>query len=139
MASRLLPISQSKVDSQWLVLTANAGLSGDVLFLKGAGGHALDVDVGKSYEDRGVRNDDHDFFGVAMAIPMTEQKPRWRQRRGLNVIKTCVLKFRGCVLRGGVLRVRFIIAWLFDIIKFQLRCGMIALRTAPARPSPYAF
>ena len=122
----------SKVNTQWQVLTSNAGLSGDVLFLKGAVGQALDVSVGASYKDRGIRNDDHDFFGVALSIPMTDKEPRGQKRQELIVIKKCVLKFRGCVLRGCVLRVCVMIVLRCD-------CVMFAFRTAPARPSPSAF
>ena len=64
------------VQTQWQVLTSNAALSGDVLFIKGARGRALDVTVGKSYIDRGIRNDQHDFFGATPSIPMCDKSPR---------------------------------------------------------------
>ena len=60
------------VQTQWQVKTSNAQLSGDVLFIKGAHGRQLDVHVGYSYDDRGVRPDSHDFFGTELSIPMCD-------------------------------------------------------------------
>ena len=68
------------VETQWQVLTSNAAKSGDVLFIKGAFGKAFDVTVGISYPDRGVRNDQHDFFGVSLKIPMSDKNPRGQKR-----------------------------------------------------------
>ena len=61
---------EPSVETQWQVKTSDAGKSGDVLFIKGAFGEAFDVSVGASYADRGIRKDQHDFFGVALSIPM---------------------------------------------------------------------
>ena len=82
----------SKVNTQWQVITSNAARSGDLLFLKGAFGHGLDVSVGASYADRGIRRDDHDFFGAALWIPMSDKEPRGQKRQELTVIKTCVVR-----------------------------------------------
>ena len=71
---------EPSVETQWQVLTSNAALSGDVLFIKGAFGEALDVSVGASYDDRGIRKDSHDFFGVALSIPMSDKNPRGQKR-----------------------------------------------------------
>ena len=61
------------VQTQWQVKTSNAQLPGDVLFIKGADGVQLDVSVGASYpNDRGIRNDQHDFFGAELSIPMCD-------------------------------------------------------------------
>ena len=69
------------VEKQWQVLSSNAALSGDVLFIKGAIGESFDVSVGRSYPaDRGMRNDAHDFFGVALSIPMCDKEPRGQKR-----------------------------------------------------------
>ena len=69
------------VEKQWQVLSSNAALSGDVLFIKGAIGESFDVSVGQSYPaDRGMRHDAHDFFGVALSIPMCDKEPRGQKR-----------------------------------------------------------
>ena len=70
------------VQTQWQVLTSNAALSGDVLFIRGARGRVLDVTVGKSYTDRGIRNGQHDFFGVTLSIPMCDKSLRGKKGGG---------------------------------------------------------
>ena len=70
--------------TQWQVKTSNAALSGDVLFIKGAVGDAIDVSVGASYKDRGIRKDQHDFFGVAFSIPMCDKNPRGQKRQPVS-------------------------------------------------------
>ena len=72
---------EPSVETQWQVKTSNAARSGDVLFIKGAFGEAFDVSVGASYADRGIRNNGHDFFGVALSIPMSDKKPRGQKRQ----------------------------------------------------------
>ena len=37
---------------------------------EGAFLNLLDVPIGASYKDRGVRNDSHDFFGVTVSVPL---------------------------------------------------------------------
>ena len=73
------------VHTQWQVMTSNAELSGDVLFVKGACGETFDVTVGKSYDDRGMRNDIHDFFGIALQIPMCTKNQRGQKREHVAV------------------------------------------------------
>ena len=72
------------LETKWQVMTSNAALSGDVLFIKGAFGEALNVSVGASYEDRGIRRDCHDFFGVALSIPMSDKNLRGRKRQQVS-------------------------------------------------------
>ena len=72
------------VETQWQVVTSNAARSGDVLFIKGAFGQALNVSVGASYVDRGIRNDTHDFFGVALSIPMSDKNLRGQKRQQVS-------------------------------------------------------
>jgi len=74
------------VATQWQVMTSNAALSGDVLFIKGAFGEALNVSVGASYEDRGIRRDCHDFFGVTLSIPMFDKNPRGLKRQHVSPV-----------------------------------------------------
>ena len=54
--------------NSWIVQPALGGKSGDVLFYKGAKGTAIEIPVGYSYDDRGVRNDCHDAFGVKLIM-----------------------------------------------------------------------
>ena len=75
---------EPSVETQWQVMTSTAERSGDVLFVKGALGEAFDVSVGVSYDDRGMRNDSHDFFGVALSIPMTDKNPRGQKRQQVS-------------------------------------------------------
>ena len=72
---------EPSVETQWQVKTSNAARSGDVLFIKGAFGGALDVSVGAGCVDRGIRKDIHDFFGVALSIPMSDKNPRGQKRQ----------------------------------------------------------
>jgi len=74
-------LGEPSVETHWQVKTSNGQLSGDVLFIKGAFGESFDVSVGNSYEDRGIRNDQHDFFGVALSIPMFDKEPRGQKRQ----------------------------------------------------------
>ena len=53
-------------------------------FIKGAFGEALDVSVGASYADRGIRKDCRDFFGVALSIPMSDKNPRGQKRQQVS-------------------------------------------------------
>ena len=54
----------------WQIQTSNAGLAGDILFVKGTTSTTFDVSIGKSYADRGIRKDAHDFFGVTLHMPL---------------------------------------------------------------------
>ena len=49
--------------TRWHIETSNAALFGDVAFIRGTAPKAFDVSIGRSYKDRGVRHDQHDFFG----------------------------------------------------------------------------
>ena len=59
----------------WIVQPALGGKSGDVLFYKGAKGTAIDIPVGYSCDDRGVRNDVHDAFGVKLTLRLMPTLP----------------------------------------------------------------
>ena len=56
----------------WHVQAANAGKSGDVAFVNGTHSTVIDVSIGTSYTDKGIRNDCHDFFALSLAIPMAD-------------------------------------------------------------------
>ena len=53
----------------WQVHDSEQGLSGDILFVKGANTTSFDIPIGASYTDKGMRNDQHDAFGVTLVIP----------------------------------------------------------------------
>ncbi len=55
---------------------ANAAKSGDVAFVKGTASKAWDVIIGASYKDRGMRRDSHDFFGLALKVPLVQVPPK---------------------------------------------------------------
>jgi hypothetical protein len=54
----------------WHVQAANAGLSGDVAFVTGTHSTVIDISIGHSYEDNGLRGESHDFFGLSLSIPI---------------------------------------------------------------------
>ena len=60
------------VFTQWHTQTSGAALSGDVAFDRGCESIHFDVAIGRSYENRGIRNDCHDFFALSLAIPMAD-------------------------------------------------------------------
>ena len=76
-----LPAGHPSVQRQWQVLASGPARRGDLLFFKGATGAKFDVAIGRSYADRGCRNDDHDFFGVALGIPMSSKPPPGPKRQ----------------------------------------------------------
>ena len=61
--------------TQWHTQTSGATLSGDVAFVRGCESQAFDVTIGRSYKDRGMRIDCHDFFGVTIAVPLFDMPP----------------------------------------------------------------
>ena len=67
--------------SQWHTQTSSAGLSGDVAFVRGCDSQAFDVTIGHSYKDYGMRQDDHDFFGVTVSVPLFRMPKNRRKER----------------------------------------------------------
>ena len=61
--------------NHWHTEASNAAKSGDVAFVRGAASKAWDVTIGFSYEDRGMRNDQHDFFGMTLKVPLVQVPP----------------------------------------------------------------
>ena len=72
--------------TQWHTQTSDAALSGDVAFVRGCESQAFDVTIGRSYQDRGIRNDCHDFFGVTITVPLfpISQDKKVRQVIGIE-------------------------------------------------------
>jgi hypothetical protein len=55
-------------DTVWQVFATLAQKGGDIAFVKGANAELFELPVGFSWSDRGVRNDNHDAFGVELAV-----------------------------------------------------------------------
>ena len=45
-------------------------MRGDVAFIKGSPSEAFDIGIGRSYPNRGIRQDMHDCFGFKLRIPL---------------------------------------------------------------------
>ena len=58
------PDKHAEYDNVWHVHSTIAKLGGDILYVKGGHAALFELPVGASHLDRGVRNDDHDAFGV---------------------------------------------------------------------------
>ena len=58
-------------ETDWHTRAAAVGPSGDVMLIHGSDSRVFDIDIGKSYEDRGMRHDSHDAFGVTVQVPLT--------------------------------------------------------------------
>ena len=54
--------------SVWHAKAATGQHGGDVMFIKGGNTMVIDLPVGISHADRGVRNDSHDAFGVVLKM-----------------------------------------------------------------------
>ena len=56
---------------KWEIHSSEHGLSGDILFCSGAWIEPLLIPIGKSYAERGLRNDCHDAVGAVLKVPFT--------------------------------------------------------------------
>ena len=65
----------------WHTETSLECRPGDVLFVRGCHSEAFDIAIGASYEDRGIRNDCHDCFGVALTLPLLAVEKSLVQKR----------------------------------------------------------
>ena len=45
-------------------------MRGDVAFIKGTPSEAFEIEIGRSYPNRGIRQDMHDCFGFELRIPL---------------------------------------------------------------------
>ena len=57
--------------SHWQVLSTDAKLSGDMMFILGCFGNEFTVPVGKSFEEFGMRPDCHDAVSAHLMIPVS--------------------------------------------------------------------
>ena len=68
-------------NSSWHAVAGPNGLSGDVLWVKGAETESFDITIGRSYPaDRGMRNDSHDAFGIRMSMPLRRLRHESQER-----------------------------------------------------------
>jgi hypothetical protein len=67
------PVKQATLNNVWQVHGTNAQLGGDILFVKGANAALFELPVGASHRDRGVRNDNHDAFGVQIRVKVCKK------------------------------------------------------------------
>ena len=65
-----LTVANLQPTDVWQVKTTRAGLGGDVCFVKGCVATTFEVAVGRSYHDRGMRNDQHDALGLILSLPV---------------------------------------------------------------------
>ena len=56
---------------KWEIHSSEHGLSEDILFCSGAWIEPLLIPIGKSYAERGLRNDCHDAVGAVLKVPFT--------------------------------------------------------------------
>ena len=56
--------------NHWHTKTSTAALPGDVAFIKGTPSEAFEIGIGRSYPNRGIRQDMHDCFGFKLRIPL---------------------------------------------------------------------
>ncbi len=63
--------AQPDFGDQWHRVSSANALCGDVAFVKGSIPKALEVCIGASYDDKGMDNAEHDFFGFALQVPLS--------------------------------------------------------------------
>ena len=56
--------------NRWHTQTSAAALPGDVAFIRGTPSEAFKIEIGRSYPNRGIRQDMHDCFGFKLRIPL---------------------------------------------------------------------
>ncbi len=64
------PFQRTPAMSHWHVGTTNAKASGDMLFVMRVDVEPALAPVGQSYEDRGMRHDQHDVVAAQMQLPV---------------------------------------------------------------------
>jgi hypothetical protein len=74
--------TESPVLQTWRIQSSNNELGGDVLFCKGGALTLFDVPIGSSYQDRGMRNDSHNCFGIALTMPLAKNKVSFARGAG---------------------------------------------------------
>ena len=74
-------VTAENASAIWQVKPTRNGLSGDLCFVRGCVASIFDVDVGASYIERGMRNDQHDALGLILRLPLSsddseEERPK---------------------------------------------------------------
>ena len=58
--------------SHWQVLSTDAKMSGDMMFIHGCFGEECTVPVGYSFKERGMREDCHDVVSAQLMLPVSQ-------------------------------------------------------------------
>ena len=69
----LQPTGVKRASNVWVVKTTPAALGGDLCFIKGCAANPIEVQVGQSYAERGMRNDSHDALGLVLRLPVVSK------------------------------------------------------------------
>ena len=68
-------VNGEKASGIWQVKPTRNGLSGDLCFVRGCVASTFEVQVGKSFNERGMRNDSHDALGLILRLPLRSEDP----------------------------------------------------------------
>ena len=81
VATALLQPDEGEPDvvKHWHTETSVGAKSGDFAFVKGTPSWAWDISIGASYDERGMRNDQHDFFRIASKVPLVWKLPETKR------------------------------------------------------------
>ena len=75
MCVATLQLADAKSDNDvWTVMATANGLGGDVCISRGCAIDRFEVAVGRSFRERGMRNDNHDALGLALRLPVVKSK-----------------------------------------------------------------
>ena len=69
-----LDVGKPDLLNHWHTEASKAAKSGDVASVKGTTAKSWDVNIGSRYLDKGMRNDSHDFFGMALNVPLVQRQ-----------------------------------------------------------------
>ena len=71
----LQPCGAANLREYWHVHPTAHGSDGNLCLVKGCAARSFEMAVGLNYDNRGMRNDDHDAVGVVLSLPLaTERK-----------------------------------------------------------------
>ena len=68
-AEEMVQQRKNELGNIWCVRSSEMGKQGDLMFIKGVvKAVVFNIPIGVSYKDKGMRNDNHDAFGVEIAV-----------------------------------------------------------------------
>jgi hypothetical protein len=71
-------------DNVWHVFATSGHAGGDIAFVKGCHAELFELQIGVSWEDRGVRVDDHDAFGVELRVGVDSASQPVNKRKHMS-------------------------------------------------------